>query len=177
MLKALPILIILGLAIYSFFDVLKTPDLLIKRGPKAMWVVLALVPVIGAALWFLLGRPGSESDAHPPPRVIGLRRGQSQVAPDDDPKFLRRLDDEVWMRKREEARSRERSAKAGGNSTSEPSKTSKDATPESSPDSKRPSPDSEQSSPAADDVPPQSSEGTTDRKSQSEEQTPGEQDL
>lgn len=170
MLKALPILIILGLAIYSFFDVLKTPDLLIKRGPKAMWVVLALVPVIGAALWFLLGRPGSQTDAHPPTRVISLRRGSAQVAPDDDMSFLRRLDDEAWLRKREETRSKERSAQAGGTSAPDPSAASNESPTEASSDSKN-------SSPAPDDVSAPSSEGTTDRKPKSEEQAPGEQDL
>lgn len=170
MLKTLPVLIILGLAIYSFFDVLKTPDLRIKSGPKAMWMVLALVPVIGAALWFLLGRPASESDAHPPPRVIGLRRGSTPVAPDDDVSFLRHLEDEAWVRKRDEARSRERSAEDAGSSAAEASPGSSDASTETGPNSK-------EDFPASGDTPDPSSEGTTDRKSQSEEQAPGEQDL
>ena len=98
-LRALPVLIILGLAIYSFFDVLKTEDLLIRRGPKAMWMVLALIPVLGAALWFLLGRPVTDTEAYPPPRTISLKRQPKQVAPDDDASFLRKLEQEAWLKK------------------------------------------------------------------------------
>lgn len=169
MLKALPILIILGLAIYSFFDVLKTPDLLIKHGPKAMWMVLALVPVIGAALWFLLARPGSDSDAHPPPRVSRLRRGPVQVAPDDDVSFLRRLDDEAWLRKRQESRSRDRTAEAGGKSATEAAPGSDNAATDAAPESTEATPASGDSSSSSDEA--------TDRKTQPEEQSPGEQDL
>jgi hypothetical protein len=169
MLKALPILVILALAIYSFFDVLKTPDLLIKRGPKAMWVILALVPVFGAALWFLLGRPGADSSSHQPPRGVTLRRGTAQVAPDDDASFLRRLDDEAWVRKRDEARSKDKAAGAARDSSAEATGGSAD-TPDVVPET-------DVAKPASDETSAHSSEGTTERKPQAEEQPPGEQDL
>ncbi len=103
--RAIPILIIIGLAVYSFFDVLQTSDDRIRRFPKRAWLVLVLVPVLGAALWFGLGRPRRSS--YGPPRVITLKNGNPRnVAPDDDPTFLRRLDEEAWRRKREEQRRR-----------------------------------------------------------------------
>lgn len=113
MLKALPVLIILGLAIYSFFDVLKTEDLLIRRGPKAMWMILALIPVVGAGLWFLFGRPVTEAEAYPGPRVISLHRNAKQVAPDDDASFLRKLEQDEWLRKRRAARAQEETTREG----------------------------------------------------------------
>lgn len=42
-------------------------------------------------LWLLLGRPWPESG--------GFFRKRGPVAPDDDPRFLRKLDDDVWSKK------------------------------------------------------------------------------
>ena len=113
MLRALPILVILGLAIYSFFDVVNssnTPNSakpVIRRGRRGAWLVVVLIPVIGAGLWFLLGRPSRKRDPNQPPRVINIKGGSGrQVAPDDDPRFIRKLDDDAWQRKRKESRSK-----------------------------------------------------------------------
>ena len=103
--RSIPILIILGLAIYSFFDVLKTDDSRIRRWPRTAWLVIVLLPVVGAALWFGVGRP--RRDRYDAPRIISLKPNQRPVAPDDDPSFLRRLDEEAWRKKREERRARE----------------------------------------------------------------------
>jgi hypothetical protein len=150
MLRALPVLIILGLAIYSFFDVLKTEDLLIRRGPKAMWMILALVPVVGAGLWFLFGRPVKQTEAYPGPRVISLHRNAKQAAPDDDASFLRKLEQEEWLRKRREARAQEKAASD--------KKMTKDT-------------------PAPKDTGDQASNDGPNRQTQSKKQSPGEQDL
>ncbi len=56
--------------------------------PRYAWVLLtALLPGVGTALWFLFGRV--------------RRRPLRLLAPEDDPKFLRTLDDEMWRRKRD----------------------------------------------------------------------------
>lgn len=102
--RAIPILIIVGLAIYSFFDVLQTPDARFRRYSRTPWLLIVLVPVLGAALWFLAGRPQRGHGGYGPPRVISLRGEAKPVAPDDDPAFLRRLDEEAWRRKREQRR-------------------------------------------------------------------------
>lgn len=102
--RAIPILIIVGLAIYSFFDVLQTADTRLRRGNKTTWLVVVLIPVLGAAAWFLAGRPQRSHGGYGPPRVISLRGSDKPVAPDDDPAFLRRLEEEAWRRRREQQR-------------------------------------------------------------------------
>lgn len=108
--RAIPILVIVGLAIYSFFDVLQSKPDDIRKFSRTTWLVLVLVPIVGATLWFAIGRPRSRS-SHGPPRIITLRGSQRPKAPDDDPAFLRRLEEEAWRRKRDEAR---RKAAEGG---------------------------------------------------------------
>lgn len=61
----------------------------VRAFSKPIWAVIIIaVPVIGAALWFLLGR-GRRAKAQPRP-----------AAPDDDPEFLRRLGDESEQEER-----------------------------------------------------------------------------
>lgn len=111
--RSIPILIILGLAIYSFFDVLKTDDSRIRRWPRTAWLVIVLVPVLGAALWFGIGRPRRSRDRYDPPRIISLKPNSRPVAPDDDPSFLRRLDEEAWRKKRDAKRAHEAAGESG----------------------------------------------------------------
>jgi hypothetical protein len=72
----------LAVIVYAFIDVLLTPAHTTKRGPKFLWALgVLLLPVLGAVLWFLLGRP--------------TRRRTGDLAhsgaPDDDIEFLRDL--------------------------------------------------------------------------------------
>lgn len=114
MIRAIPILVIVGLAVYTFFDVLQTPPQRIRRYTRTFWLAGSLIPVFGATLWFLVGRPKRAQAG--PPRVISLRGSGRPVAPEDDPAFLRRLEDEAWRRKREE----QRKAKESGEQRGEP---------------------------------------------------------
>ncbi len=71
----------LAVIVYAFIDVLTTPAHTTKRGPKWLWAVAVLaLPLVGALLWFVLGRPAR-------------RRSTSEhmAAPDDDVEFLRDL--------------------------------------------------------------------------------------
>lgn len=62
--------------------------------PRYAWVlVTCLLPGVGTALWVLFGR---------------IRRSRS-IAPEDDPRFLRSLDDEMWRRRLRDWRNRNRS--------------------------------------------------------------------
>jgi hypothetical protein len=71
----------LAVIVYAFIDVLMTRPHTTKRGPKALWAIAILaLPVLGAVLWFIFGRPPRR---RPAPHV---------VAPDDDVEFLRDLD-------------------------------------------------------------------------------------
>ena len=97
MLRVMGVLVLIALYIYFIIDVLRTPRGDTRSLPKFVWLVLVvLVPIVGGLIWLALGRvwpvPGSR---------FGRRR--APIAPDDDPKFLKQLGDDVWverMRKR-----------------------------------------------------------------------------
>ena len=64
--------------IYSIVNVSLTDRLGVRGLPKAAWVAVVIIfPLIGAALWYAVGRSGL--------------RGARVVAPDDDPEFLASL--------------------------------------------------------------------------------------
>jgi hypothetical protein len=69
--------------IYAIVDCILFERERVRGLPKGAWVPIVIVfPIIGALLWFLVGRG-------PKPRAAGpVRRGP---APDDDPAFLERL--------------------------------------------------------------------------------------
>lgn len=66
----------------------------IRGLPRAGWVlVILLVPLAGAIAWFLAGRPLAAGVAGPGWRVgAGFPEPRRPTAPDDDPEFLRTLD-------------------------------------------------------------------------------------
>ena len=67
----------------------RNPSLL----PRYAWVFLTLLlPGVGSLLWLVFGR---------------VRR-QRALGPDDDPRFLRSIDDEVWRRRLRDWRRRDR---------------------------------------------------------------------
>lgn len=83
------IAVLLGLAVYIWFivDVLRTSGASTRTLPKYVWLlIVVLIPLLGGILWLLGGRP----------RGQGRRRNRGPVAPDDDPAFLRQLDDDAW---------------------------------------------------------------------------------
>ena len=104
MLRVAVAILAVAVYIYCIIDVLRTPRGETRSLPKWLWLVLVvLVPLIGSALWLVLGRvwraPGSR---------FGRRRGP--LAPDDDPTFLKQLDDDVWSKKMQRRRRGESSA-------------------------------------------------------------------
>jgi hypothetical protein len=82
MVRVLVILLAAVLAGWALADVLQTPANQLRSLPKPAWLVLSLVPFLGAMTWFGLGRvePGDRNVA-----------AQRPIGPDDDPEFLRRL--------------------------------------------------------------------------------------
>lgn len=109
--------LLVALWIYCIFDVVSTDEALMRNMPKVLWLIVVIVlPSVGAVAWLLLGRPvgaglrpGDTSPHRPRPAP------QRPLAPDDDPSFLARLDDETrrlraWeddLRRREEDLRRE----------------------------------------------------------------------
>jgi len=92
MLRVVLVLLVVALYIYFIIDVARTPKGQARTFPKWLWMLLViLLPLVGGVLWLLLGRAR--------PQGGGFRRKRGPVAPDDDPRFLRKLDDDVWSKK------------------------------------------------------------------------------
>lgn len=75
-----------GVIIYSLIDCSRSDPRDIRGLRRGPWLaVILLLPVIGGVLWLTLGRPRYASPGSSPARGKG---------PDDDPEFLRRLDEQ-----------------------------------------------------------------------------------
>lgn len=80
--RYLPVIIPLALTIYAAIDCLRTPDDEVKHLPKAIWLIIVLlIWVAGPIIWLVAGRD----------RALAAPAPGRQLAPDDDPEFLRRL--------------------------------------------------------------------------------------
>lgn len=89
MLKVLLGVALVGLWVYSVVDVILADRAATRTLPRGVWFLVALLlPILGGILWVVFGRPRGTGSA---------RRRRGPKAPDDDPAFLRRLDDEAWQ--------------------------------------------------------------------------------
>ncbi|MGO4192764.1 PLD nuclease N-terminal domain-containing protein [Arthrobacter sp. YAF17] len=94
MLRVVIVVAVIVVFVYGLVDVIRTDPRETKGISKPAWIVVQIVlPVIGAILWFLIGRPRGTSPARP--------AYSHPIAPDDDPDFLRNL--ELRRRKQAEA--------------------------------------------------------------------------
>ncbi len=94
--RALMVLVPLALTLYALIDCIRTDDSQIRGLPKIVWVlIVVLLWVVGPLAWIFAGRDRSWQlpERPAPPR---------QVAPDDDPDFLRGLDLERKRRRQRE---------------------------------------------------------------------------
>lgn len=83
---------VLVVFVYGLIDVIRTDARQTKGISKPAWIVVQIVlPVIGAILWFLIGRPRGTAPAR--------ATYSHTIAPDDDPDFLRNLE----LRRRNQA--------------------------------------------------------------------------
>ena len=100
---------VLTLYIYVFLDLARSPSRDVRLLPKWLWAVVVLVVLLlGPILWLLLGRPlighppaGGEGGGSSGGRGPGPR---GPIAPDDDPEFLKRLDEQSWSARMERLR-------------------------------------------------------------------------
>lgn len=83
--KALIIVVVVVLSVYSLFDVIAQPRTRVRLLPKLVWVLVVLIPVLGPIAWLAIGRP-------PFSRPSGSSRKPRVVGPDDDPDFLWRIE-------------------------------------------------------------------------------------
>jgi hypothetical protein len=94
MLRVAAAVVILLVFVYGLVDVIRTDRRDTGGISKPAWiVVMILLPVLGAVLWFLIGRPYKFRAAPQP--------ANHSTAPDDDPDFLRNL--EIRRRNQAEA--------------------------------------------------------------------------
>jgi hypothetical protein len=128
LLRALPLILELGLLIYCLIDLIQTPEDEVRNLPKIIWVFLIIfLPLIGGIAWLVAGRPPKRSRsraAWPSGPTAGFpeyeRPGRSApVGPDDDPAFLselRQVNDEheqTLQRWEEDLRRREEQLRDG----------------------------------------------------------------
>ncbi|GLU49221.1 PLD nuclease N-terminal domain-containing protein [Nocardiopsis ansamitocini] len=92
--------------VYAFFDALTSPAEEVRNLPKLLWLAIILIfMVVGPLLWFYLGRPRAPVTAADSASVTATSVDdldpsdfqkpsgrQRPLGPDDDPEFLRRLD-------------------------------------------------------------------------------------
>lgn len=126
--KVLLTFVAFAIYVYALVDLVRSPRGEVRTLPKWLWAVVILVlGPIGCLLWFLLGRPRV---GFPPAGGgggggggigSGPRPPRGPVAPDDDPEFLKRLDEQSWAARMERLR-RERQARgpAGGQTPADP---------------------------------------------------------
>jgi hypothetical protein len=108
------------LAVLALISCLSAYEGQVRTLPKAVWVItILLIPWIGSIAYFAFGRPRSETSAAtdawgPGPGLPQPDPRPRQLAPDDDPAFLkaidaqtRRSDEELLRRWEEDLRRRE----------------------------------------------------------------------
>lgn len=84
MLRVLPIVLALGLAIYALVDCVGTPDEQVRNLPKLAWIALiVLIQIVGPVAWLIAGRPKRNGG--------GRKKKPRIIPPDDDPDFLRKI--------------------------------------------------------------------------------------
>ncbi|MGA6155973.1 PLD nuclease N-terminal domain-containing protein [Stenotrophomonas sp. NPDC087984] len=91
MLRVLMILVPLALSIYAFIDCITTDEQDIRYIPKPIWAILVLLfPVVGSISWLIAGRKRAVAGGG---GRGAARGGGGWVAPDDNPEFLKSLND------------------------------------------------------------------------------------
>ncbi|AXK33074.1 PLDc_N domain-containing protein [Streptomyces armeniacus] len=98
MLRYLPFLLVLAVWIYAFIDCLNTPEKEVRKLPKVAWVIIVLLfgqVLLGPIAWFAVGRPRKNAP-------YGATRPQERrwVAPDDNPEFLKSINEDEEARRR-----------------------------------------------------------------------------
>lgn len=90
MLRLVPPLLALVLAIYTVVAAIQTEEERHRNLPKLVWIMLILAfPFAGPIAWWLVGRPLTGVPKFPKPQPRS--RPQRPLGPDDDPDFLKGL--------------------------------------------------------------------------------------
>ncbi|MEW2397390.1 PLD nuclease N-terminal domain-containing protein [Streptomyces sp. NPDC046862] len=115
MLRVLMILVPLALSIYAFIDCITTQERDVRHIPKPLWAILILLfPLVGSVSWLIVGRDRSSTAG----RMGGgsRRPGGGWVAPDDNPDFLKSLNEDKKKDEKEEKNEKSDEGKPDGDS-------------------------------------------------------------
>ena len=119
MLRYLPFILVLAVWIYAFIDCLNTPEKEIRKLPKVAWVLIILLfgqVLLGPVAWFAVGRPRRNAP-------YGATRPDERrwVAPDDNPDFLKSINDGAAPRstRKDEGADADKGEGEGGNQSAE----------------------------------------------------------
>jgi hypothetical protein len=99
------IVLTIVIVVWALVEVVQADAARVRNLPKWAWAVLTVFPLppVGAIAWFFLGRPKGDAVAAGAKGVgislPGRTKYVARPAPDDDPDFLRRLNDEAEHRK------------------------------------------------------------------------------
>ncbi|WP_193103444.1 PLD nuclease N-terminal domain-containing protein [Brachybacterium sp. FME24] len=86
----------IGLTVFALADCVQTEDDKIRGIPKWVWIALVvLLPWVGPITWLVVGKDRPTRGGGEPPHRGG------PTAPDEDPDFLRKLDDDIRRERRE----------------------------------------------------------------------------
>ncbi len=95
MVRNLAVLAIIGLTIYCVIDVVRSTDDERFGVHPAFWVLLILfVPLLGPLAWLAVRWSRRTAAAGRPDGPTGAAPRRRPTAPDDDPEFLWRLDED-----------------------------------------------------------------------------------
>ena len=73
----------IGLMVFVLVDIITTEEWRIRNLNKVIWVILVIfLPLVGSIIWFLAGRPSSNSSSAPAPAF--LRSSSPQPSFEDD---------------------------------------------------------------------------------------------
>ncbi|MFC7375965.1 PLD nuclease N-terminal domain-containing protein [Brachybacterium sp. GCM10030267] len=93
--RAILALVSIALTVFALADCVQTTNDKVRGIPKWAWVVLiVLLPWVGPITWLIVGKDRSNGGS-------GGSRRTRPTAPDEDPDFLRRLDEDIRRERRE----------------------------------------------------------------------------
>lgn len=103
MARVIPVVLSIALTVFALADCIQTDEDRVRGIPRWAWIVLiVLVPWVGPLTWLLAGKDrGRGGFGAPNPRPV---RRSGPLAPDEDPEFLRKLDEDIRRERRERLR-------------------------------------------------------------------------
>lgn len=102
MARVIPVVLSIALTVFALSDCIQTTDQHVRGIPKWAWILLiVLVPWVGPITWLLIGKDRGLGAGG----ADGRSRGRTgPLAPDEDPEFLRELDEQIQRERRERMR-------------------------------------------------------------------------